>query len=269
MKRSPLFLLSVLSLLPPLPAGELPQLKENPWIGYYVGYERRNYHFMVSSSGECLLSPISTKGSPLSSRLSIKIRPVVEDVLPGGQIVAKAAVDDGWEAVTPASVDPESVVYRGTVTGGARFEVKLEFDGDQISAGGRLLEKGTLANPRFMIRIQVPDVYYHENDAGKKAEKAKKDRIDLVRTDGKKLKLDLMTPLDAESAEFNGPGVQQARVDIEGYRGLRLDLDAGKDAFFEFWNKGEVALVEGFTLGWRPDPVKDPEGKGRVVLKAR
>lgn len=269
MKRSPLFLLSVLSLLPPLPAGELPQLKENPWIGYYVGYERRNFHFMVSSSGECLLSPISSKGSPLSSRLSIKIRPVVEDVLPGGQIVAKAAVDDGWEAVTPASVDPESVVYRGTVTGGARYEVKLEFDGDQITAGGRLLEKGTLADPRFMIRIQVPDVYYHENDAGKKAEKAKKDRVDLVRTDGKKLKLDLMTPLDAESAEHNGPGIQQARVDIEGYRGLRLDFDAGKDAFFEFWNKGEVALVEGFTLGWRPDPAKDPEGKGRIVLRAR
>jgi hypothetical protein len=268
MKRSLLFLLSASALLP-LPAGELPQLKENPWIGFYAGYERRNFHFMVNSAGDCLLSPMGEKGSPLSSRLSIRIRPVVEDVLPSGQIVAKAALDDGWEAVTPASIDPESLVYRGTVTGGARFEVKLEFDGDQISAGGRLLEKGTLVNPRFMIRFQVPDAYYHENNVGKKAEKAKKDRIDLVRADGKKLKLDLVTPLDAESAEFNGPGIRQARIDIAGYRGLRLELDAGKDALFEFWNKGELALVEGFTLGWQADPAKDPEGKGRVVLKAR
>lgn len=268
MKKSLLLVLGALPLFP-VHAGELPQLKENPWIGYYTGYERRNFHFMVSSSGECLLSPISTKGSPLSSRLSVRIRPLVEDVLPSGQVVAKSPVDDGWEAVTPAAVDPEAVVYRGTVSGGARFEVKLEFDGDQISAGGRLLEKGTLANPRFVIRIQVPDVYYHENNAAKKAEKAKKDRVDLVRTDGKKLKLDLVTPLDAESAEFNGPGISQARVEIAGYRGMRLEFDAGKDALFDFWNKGEGNLIEGFTLGWRPDAAKDPEGKGRFVLKAR
>ncbi len=264
-------LLLVLGVLPvlPLPAGELPQLKENPWIGYYTGYERRNFHFTVGSSGECMLSPMSEKGSPLNSRVSIRIRPVVEDVLPSGQIVARAAQDDGWEAVTPAAVDPESVVYRGTVTGGARFEVKLEFDGDQISVGGRLLEKGTLANPRFVIRFQVPDAYYYDKDAGKKAEKAKKDRIDLLRTDGKKLKLDLMTPLDAESAEHNGPGIAQARIDIAGHRGLRFDLDAGKDAAFEFWNSGNGALMEGFTLGWRSDAAKDPEGKGRFVIKAR
>lgn len=268
MKKLLPLLLGALSILP-LPAGELPQLKENPWIGYYTGYERRNFHFMVGSDGDCLLSPISEKGSPLSSRLSIRIRPLVEDVLPSGQVVAKSAALDGWEAVTPAAVDPESVVYRGTVTGGARFEVKIEFDGDQISAGGRLLEKGTLANPRFAIRLQVPDVYYHENNAAKRAEKAKKDRVDLVRTDGKKLKLDLMTPLDAESADHNGPGIGQARVDIAGYRGLRLEFDAGKDAAFEFSNKGEAALIEGFTLSWRPDAAKDPEGKGRMVLKAR
>lgn len=252
-----------------LQAEELPQLIEKPWIGNYAGYERRGFQFLVGNSGDCQLSPMSGKDTVMSSRLSLKIRPLVEDVLPDGKVVAKTTLRDGWEALTPASVNPEKLVYRGTVTGGARFEVTLEFDGDQISAGGRLLEKGSLANPRFVLRFQMPDVYYHENDAEKKAEKAKRDRIDLVRTDGKKLKLDLMTPLDAESAEFNGPGISKARVDIAGYKGLRLELDAGENAAFEFSNRGEQALVEGFTLGWMPDPAKDPAGKGRVILRAR
>lgn len=264
-------LLPVLGLLPlfPLRAGELPQLNVQPWIGNYAGYERRSFQFLVGNDGDCQLSPMGENGALMSSRVALKIRPIVEEVLPDGQVISKSTLDDGWEAVTPASIDAESIVYRGTVTGGARFEVALEFDGDQITLGGRLLEKGTLTNPRFVLRFMVPDVYYHENNIEKRAEKAKKDHIDLVRTDGKKLKLDLLEPLDAESAEFSGPGVSQARVDIAGYKGIRFEFDAGNTGAFEFWNKGDVALVEGFTLGWKPDPAKDPTGKGRAVLKVR
>ena len=78
-----------------------------------------------------------------------------------------------------------------------------------------------------------------------------------------------LTPLDAETKEFNGPGIRQARIDIAGYKDNRFELEAGENAVFDLWNRGEVALIEGFTLGWKPDAAKDPAGKARMILKVR
>ncbi len=250
-------------------ADELPLLSKQPWLGVYAGYERRSFHFSVNSKGEGDLRPMGDKKQLVSSKYSIRLQPMVEDVLPNGKVVSKYAVKDGWETSTPASVDPEKLVYRGTVAGDAKFEVTLEFAGDQIRAGGRLIEKGSLKNPRFVIRVQVPNVYYYEKDDEKREQKAKRDRIDLVRTDGKKLKLDSQTPLDAETAAYSGPGITEARIDLSGYKGHRIELEAGDHAAFEFWNRGEEALYKGFTLGWKPDAAKDPEGKARLLLELR
>ncbi len=268
MKRT--FLVALcLSPLFPLRAEELPQLNVQPWIGSYAGYERRSFQFLVGNDGEGLLTPMGDKGALMSGRIGIKLQPLIEEVLPDERVIGKQATKDGWEAVTPATINPEKLTFRGTVSGGARFEVNLEFDGDEISVGGKLLEKGDLTDPRFVMRVIVPDVYYFENLIEKREEKAKKDRVDLLWTDGKKLKLDLVTPLDAETKEFNGPGIRQARIDIAGYKDNRFELEAGENAVFDLWNRGEVALIEGFTLGWKPDAAKDPAGKARMILKVR
>lgn len=266
-----ILLLSVLSLASlPLRAGDLPQMTKQPWLGKYIGYEQRGFQFTIANSGEGGLLPMGDKGKPMGHSNTIRFQPLIEETLPDGRKVGRVGAKGGWEAVTPAGADPETAVYRGTVAGGARFEVTFEFDGAEIRGGGKVLEKGTLTNPlAFVLRIHFPDVYYFEKDGSKKKAKAKKDRVDLLRVDGKKLKLDLVTPLDAESEEFSGPGVAQARVDLEGYKGKRFDLEAGDNARFQFWNKAEGELLEGFTFGWSSDAAKDPDGKGRFTLKVR
>lgn len=268
MKR-PLPVILLLLFFQPLAAGDLPSLAQQPWLGDYAGYERRGFHFSLTTRGEGLLRPMGDKKELISNRYSIKFLPLIEEVLPDGTVAAKTPLKDGWEAVTPATIDPEKVTYRGTSKGDAKFEVVWEFDGDEIRAGGKVIDPGTLKNPRFVLRVQVPNVYYYEKDDEKLKEKAKRDRIDLVRGDGKKLKLDSLTPLDAESAEFNGPGIGSARIDLSGYKGHRFELGAGPNALFQFWNKGEDALYEGFTLGWTPDPAKDPAGAARFVIEVR
>jgi hypothetical protein len=266
-----ILLLSVLSLASlPLHAGELPQIREQPWLGKYFGYEHRSFQFSIGTSGEGGLLPMGEKGKPMGHSNTIRIQPMIEETLPDGRKVGRLGTKDGWEPVTKPGADEEKVVYRGTVAGGARFEVTFEFDGAEIRGGGKVLEKGTLTNPlAFVLRVNFPDVYYFEKDAAKKKEKAEKDRVDVLRVDGKKLKLDLVTPLDAESEKFSGPGVAQARVDLEGYKGKRFDLEAGSNASFQFWNKGEDELVKGFAFGWSANAAKDPDGKGRFILKVR
>jgi hypothetical protein len=259
------------SMLFPLVAGGLPQLSDQPWIAQYSGYEQRKFRFSVSLKGEGLLLPSDGKDGFISDRFGVKFAPVIEETLPDGKVIGRLPVNDGWEAITPATVDPEKLTYQGTVAGGARFEVNLEFDGAQIRGGGRILEKGKSANPlRFVLRVQVPDVYiYQKKDPEKRADLMKKDRVELVRADGKKLKLDVAKPIDAESPEFSGPGITQARIEISAYKDLRLELAADAGSVFELWNKDAGALYQGFTLGWRHDPGKDPAGKTRFTLLMR
>jgi hypothetical protein len=269
MKRAFLLLALLCSPLPS-PAGELPQLTVQPWIGKYAGYERRGFQFSVGANGEGVLLMTGDKGKPMGHSTAIRFQALVEEIQPDGRVFAKSPVKDGWEAVTPPNAEAETVTYRGTVPGGARFEVNFDLDGDVIRGGGRVIDKGGATKPlAFKLRIHLPDVYYYEKSAKKREDLAKKDRVDLLRTDGKKLKLDLLTPLDAESGKVNGPGMAKARIDIAGYKGGRFDFEAGDDAAFELWNRAEEALIEGFALGWRPDPAKDAEGKARFTLKIR
>lgn len=246
---------------------ELPELFEKPWTAWYCGYEGKNFHFGVDPDGEAALIPLNKK-ERFSSRKWIKVTPVVEEILPDGRVVTKTAVDDGWEAITESSNEAEVISYRGTVTGGARFEAHFEIDGNVVRGGGRILENGELKNPlRLSIRVRIPNCYSHfekdEQDALEK--KIKRDRVNLVMADKSKKKFDVIDPVNA--TEENGDGVRSARIDLAGFDGARIELDAGEAGQFEFWNGAGNPLYKGFTLGWKPDPAKDPNGEARFELE--
>jgi hypothetical protein len=260
---------ALLLLVAPVFADPLPTTGKQPWVAYYAGYQRKDFHFTINSEGTGELLVYDAKGKPVTHRNSIKFLAVVEETSADGKVAQKPAIKDGWEAVTPAAIDPAKITIRGTSSGESRFEVNFEFAGDEIRAGGKLLDKGKLKNPRFVLRVAVPDVYSHDKDPAKLDQKASEDRIDFVRTDGKKLKLGSRKALDAGSAEVSGPGATEARIEMAGLPGHRLEFEAGAGATFQLWNKEAGPLSEGFSLLWKPDPTKDPEGKGRLVLKVR
>ena len=259
----------ILSLAAPLLAGPLPTTGKQPWVAYYAGYQRKDFHFTINAEGTGELLVYDAKGKPITHRNSIKFLAVIEETTADGKVVQKPALKDGWEAVTPAAIDPAKITIRGTSSGESRFEVNIELDGDVIRAGGKLLDKGKLKDPRFVLRVAVPNVYSYDKDPAKLDKKAAEDRIDLVRTDGKRLKLGSRKALDAESAEVSGPGASEARIEMAGLPGHKFEFEAGAGATLQLWNKDAGPLSEGFSLLWKPDAAKDAEGKGRMVLKVR
>jgi hypothetical protein len=260
---------ALLLIVAPVLAGPLPTTNKQPWVAYYAGYQRKDFHFTINVEGTGELLVYDAKGKPITARNSIKFLAVIEETGADGKVVQKPAVRDGWEAVTPAAIDPGKITIRGTSSGESRFEVNFEFNGDEIRAGGKLLDKGKLKNPRFVLRVAVPNVYSYDKDLAKLDKKAEEDRIDLVRVDGKKLKLGSRKAMDAESAEVSGTGVAEARIEMAGLPGHKFEFEAGASAAFELWNKDAGPLSEGFSLLWKPDAAKDPEGKGRMVLKVK
>lgn len=247
----------------------LPQLNDPPWRGWYTGLEARGFRFGVGSDGSASMIPMKDRENAESKKKWIKVSPVVEVATAAGKKYRLKPLDDGWEAVTPSSDEAEEVVFRGTVKGGGKFEVKYVFERGELVGSGRLLEKGDIkGTPRFCFSIMLPNVNPWERDEAKAQTTAEDDRNQFVRVDGTKLKFDGWEEVDLKENPQTKEGISEIRIDSQKYVG-RIELDAGPNAVFELWNRQPDSLYKGFSANWFADVAKDPQGKAQFVLKVK
>ncbi|MEM1082833.1 MAG: hypothetical protein AAGI48_01825 [Verrucomicrobiota bacterium] len=264
MKRS---LLISLLLASSLGAGELPELNDQPWIGWFAGYEGKDNHFGVGGDGRGALIPLTKDGDHYNSALWFRIQPVVLEKQPDGREFSRKVIEDGWEALSNSGSDEEKMAYRATAEGGVVYEVNFEIDDDTVMAGGRIIEKGDGDKPvRLVMRVLVPDYFRYERDKDDYEKKYKRDRVELVTANRKKQKFDLFEEIDA--ADINGSPIQSANVDFK-FRELELQADAGDAGSFRFWNGRKKPLSMGFTLEWSADPGKKADGSERFTLRLK
>lgn len=249
-------------------AGELPELFEKPWTAWYSGYEGKKFEFGVNPDGEASLIPIDNKSKERVSQHSwISIKPVILETVSSGKDVVKKPLEDGWEAITPESNEAEKVTFRGTVTGGAKYEASFEIDGAEVYCSGHILDKGELTkNPiRFAIRVTVANSYRHTDDEDDLEEKIKDDRFSFVMANKKKAKFKGKDLEDAVAEECKA--IRSVRADISYYKGDKMDFDAGDIGVFEIESPKSNPIAQGFTLVWTPDPAKNAGGKGKLMVK--
>lgn len=246
-------------------ADMLPQLDDKPWTGWFAGYETRKFRFGVNREGEAYLMPMKNRDETIYNKNWIRLTPVIEVVREGRGPITKKIEMNGWAAQTEASDEAEKISYRGTVTGGAVFEVTIEIDGATIRMGGRLVEEGTLAGEklRFGVRAKMPNLHYREKDEDKLEDKTGDDRYDFIRVGGEKEKLDGWDMVDGD--EFTQDGFSAVRIDMESYEG-RLDMIAGPGGHFEIWTGGEKRAYQSMSVNWIHQPEKDPNGEARFEL---
>ncbi|MEP4076679.1 hypothetical protein [Haloferula sp.] len=248
--------------------GELPEIYDKPWTAWYSGYEGKTFHFGVDSDGEASLIPIDEKSEERVSQHSwITIKPVVQEVYSSGKVSNKKPTEDGWEALTPETTEAEKVHFRGTVTGGAKYEVLFEIDGDEVYATGKILDKGELTkNPiRMAFRVTVANSYRHTKDEDDLEEKIKDDRFNFVMANKKKAKFKGGVPEDEVAKECKE--ISSVKAEISYYKGGKIEIDGGGIGVMEIEDPKSAPIAQGFTLVWVPDPAKDKDGKGRMMLK--
>ena len=259
-----------------LPA-QLGTLNEPPWLGYFAAYSNRDYQIGISTFGKIRLSAIDSKGKPLSNKLDVAISVAIEETLPDGRIVVKEIKTESLESEQKPTDEFQKTIITGKVTGDAPFELIMEQDRGIVSLGGRLVGPGSLTNPlRFTIRVNFTEPYPFEDvDMTDKKEakdfekKIKADRIDLKWTDQKRVKLGLEDPVDAKSAEFNGPGIAVAEIEIGSYKGHKFIIAASDHSTMTIANAKPEPLYKGFFLSWVPDSAKDPEMKARLRIQVK
>ena len=257
--------LSLVCLLPC--SAELPILQEKPWLGHFVGYERRGFRFGIKEDGRMTLEAKARDGKYLINDRALNLYFEVIEVS-GDRTYTKKVIEESLTTTDTAAKNPSKATFRGKVTGDAEFEATVEFDGDTISLGGRILSNGSIKNPlQFQVRARHSDVYRYSSDANVKQD-AKRDRIEYVRLDKKKGKAEWLEGIDLSSNEVSGQGLASACVQVNCYEGrefLYTHVGSGK---LTMQNTKFISAAPraGFSVLWRNDAEKDPEGKGRFQL---
>ena len=160
--------------------------------------------------------------------------------------------------------------------GDAAFEITIEQKRGTILVGGRVLDPGSLTNsPRVALRADyiAPYPYAKEDQdevTGKAFQKKiKGDNITLKRTDKKVVKLAMNEEVDAKSEAVTGSGIAEATIDICSYDGRKFTFMAAPNSAISLSNKQPQPLRKGFSIHWKPDPAKDPDGKSRLAILVR
>lgn len=267
--------LAVVSGIIPVSAG-LPTMETKAWLGYFVGFENKKFQFGITSEGKAAIKIIGKKGEPLSQDLTIPVNFLIQETLPDGKVIDRKIKPESLESAQVATDKPQNVVFHGSVTGDAGFEVFVDEENGGISLGGRLLDAGKLKNPvRFLIELKIPDAYSKAKKDGDKKqvkafeEKIKKDRLQLAWTDKTRVKLELSDKVDADSKEINGPGIAAAQIEIAAYDDKQIQVTASEASVLQLSGNRERPLHEGFSFIWAADPEKDPENKARLRIEVK
>lgn len=260
----------------PAAHGQLASLNEKPWIGYYAAYSGKKFQIGLSSQGKIVLSILNERGGAITHQLEIDIQAGIEETVAEGKAVMRQVKVETLEGKEPATDKLEKVRVKGMVTGDAAFELNIEQNRGIILIGGRMTDAGTLTkNPAaFGIRVRIPSLYRNEKLGDKRAEKAfekklRDDSLELKWTDGKRVKHTLGQAVVADSKEVNGPGIGAVEFDASAYRGKKLVFTASPNSSMTLWNSREQPLHQGFSINWKADAARDPEGKARLAIEVK
>lgn len=270
MSLSKLLLAPCLIVLSLPSVAQLPSLPDKPWLGYFVGYERRDFRFGVKEDAEMSLECMNSRGTAMGFNKAIYFAVEVVESYPDRQSV-KRIIPESLTSADKPSEDPEKITFKGKVTGDAEFECVIEFDGDQIKFGGRILNNGTLKNPlSFRISSRFQDAYKYTADDKIEAE-SKKDRIEFITLDKKRDKIGVFESVKLSDDEVTGKGLSNLRIEMKPYEGKRFEYAIEGPSRITMVNPRELpsSPYRGFSVLWHADPAKDPEGKARFVLEVK
>lgn len=252
----PCIALTVGLFLTPSPAqADLPGLKEQPWLGYFIGMEtKRKYRFGITAKGQGTLDALKSDGQPVYMHNPIQINFDVIETTPEGKDIRKQFIPDSLASEQEASENPKNpVTFRGKVTGDAAFEVTVTPERGGFSVSGRITDKGTITNPlHFAISADFnPYVSKPGDDEAKMKrfeERAKKDVLRYETVSRKRDKLEFLE--ETNPAVAVAEAISSAKIETDGYAGIEFTLQASEKSKLTFDDKGSRPLWKGFTLRW-------------------
>lgn len=260
--------------LNPTPASaDLPQLKEQPYLGYFIGIEhKRKMRFGVSSKGRGVIEPLNDKGKPVVANVPFLVNFEVVETLPDGKTIRKKLNPDTLTSDQEATLDPRKpVTFRGMVPGDAAFEVTVYPESGGVSVSGKLTDKGTLTNPlHFEISLNLRPYPRKPSDEEAKIkmfeERAEKDVLKFETVSRKRGKIEFLD--ETNPATVVGEAMSKLDFKTDGFNNHVFEIETTDKAKLTFADTGELPIWNGFALHWRIDEGADDKTQ-KLTIKAK
>lgn len=257
-------------------SAELPSLDDSKvWaVFYYAGVQSKGADFGLDTAGKIDLIPIGKNRERMTSQNFIPVLYVIEDVKADGKKVQIKLDPDSLTSETPATEKPTTILIKGkTQEGDATFELNFEAARGNVLLGGRIVEKGSLVNPKLVITATLPkEINKKPDGTDDKAfeKKVGEDVLSVKTLEGKKQKVEGLEAAELTSTEFAGTGLSQVEFMIDSLGGREFTFTASPNSKLVATNKGGGApFWEGLVLTWEADAVKDPQGRARLAVGVR
>ncbi len=256
---------------------DLPVMDSKEWLGYFIGVGTKDSRFTIDTKGKMVLRILNKKGEPLADAIGIGLDYVIEEKMPDGKYVAKRLNPETLEcAEQPTDKLNKEITIKGKVTGDAGFELYVSQNRGAISVGGKVTEPGTLKNPlRFTITAKIPNVYYGDNPGADPVKlrafeaKTSKDKFQVLRLDGKKVRQETNKAVSLASPEIMGTGISVAQMEYHAYEEHRITLTASPNSAMLLENDPSKPVYAGTRFIWSADAAKDPKAAARLSIEVK
>ncbi|MGJ8726671.1 MAG: hypothetical protein ACSHYB_19150 [Roseibacillus sp.] len=254
-------------------ADRLPVLSEEPWLGFWVGYEEREFDFGISgrAEGELMLKDRSQgEMKRISDTRSLAINYLVEEKK--GESWQKRTLEVGQiESELAASNELEECSFVATYKGGTKAKISHRFDGDEVFITIEMLETESENPIRLGVEVKVPDLYRLETDIDERElkKKLKGDEVALKTLTGKKVKFDLSDKVNLETEKGLEGGVSEFSIECKNLaeRTIVMSSVTDKTGKIIFGQKG--AMNEGFSATWYPAPTEEGKPEPELVIEVK
>jgi len=260
-------------LTPSAVQADLPGLKEQPWLGYFIGIEhRKKMRFGLTAKGQGVIDPLTDDGKPVFAKVPFQVNFEMVETLPDGKKVRKQINSDTLASDQPATEDPEKpVTFRGKVTGDAAFEVTVSPERGGLAVSGKLTDKGTITNPiHFEISLDVKPYPRkpgdEENEIKSFERRAKKDVLRYDTVSRKRGKIEFLE--ETNPATVIGESIARLDFKTDAFDNKEFEILTTDKAKLTFEDSGSKPLWNGFTLRWRVDEGADAATQ-KLTITAR
>lgn len=260
-------------LTPSTAEADLPGLKEQPYLGYFIGIEhRKKMRFGVTAKGQGVINPLDDDGEPVFAKVPFQVNFTIIETLPDGKTVRKQINSDTLASEQPATEDPKSpITFRGKVTGDAAFEVTVHPERGGVAVTGKLTDKGTLINPlHFEISLDLKPYPNNPSDEPAKIksfeERAEKDVLKYVTVSRKRGKIEFLD--ETNPVTVVGETLSSLNFKTDAFDDNEFEIQTTEKAKITFADNGSKPLWNGFNLLWRVDEGADAAAQ-RLTITAR
>lgn len=254
-------------------SASLPVLPDKPWVGFWIGYEERDFDFGVGGKGEGELF-LKERGREGMERISLfrslKFHYIVEEEI-GGKWQRRTLEEDLFETGQAASAEVEKFDFVAAYKGGTKIRVSHFLDGKEIRIGTVLVSTESKNPIRVGVEVVFPDLYRLQEDISDRdlKKKMKGDEVRALRLDGRKLKFALYEEVSLADDAVLGKGASEFSLESQNLAKKTINLSLGAPKTGKILFEQKKPLHTGFSAIWYPEKAANASEPSVLVIEVK